>query len=291
MKNKRLFAFGCSFTNYHWPTWADIVAKEHNYFENWGQPGCGNHFIFNSLLECNQRNKFTKDDTVMICWSNVTREDRYLTNSWLSAGNIFTTSVYPKTWVNEFVTERGCLIRDLAFIKAINLLLKNIGCNYKFFSIVPIEYNMVDKNQSEHPDVIELYSDVIDKISPSYFEIIFNFEWTSRYSNFSEKLIKQKNKEFKKRYEFCAGPDWPTFNEACNVNWYKTHNDSILNEIKDLFPFDFFETNRDYHPTPAEHLEYIKKILPEHAISDSTVDWVRNYKFGDKFGKQKIKRL
>jgi hypothetical protein len=291
---KRLFTFGCSFTDYRWPTWADIVAREYDHFENWGKSAGGNHFIFNSLVECNQRNTFTKNDTVMICWSNVTREDRYLTDSWLSAGNIFTTAVYPKTWVNEFVTERGCLIRDLAFIKAIDSILKNVGCNYKFFSIVPIEYNMVDKNQSEHPDVIELYSDVLDKISPSYFEIIFNYDWTSRKSNFSKKLIESKNKEFKKRYDICAGPDWPTFDQACNVDWYKIHNNGILNEIKDLFPFDFFEVKRDYHPTPVEHLEYLQKVAPEIAISSDTVDWVNSYKLDDNFKfahNQRIERL
>lgn len=291
---RRLFTFGCSFTTYYWPTWADIVAQEYDYFENWGKPGSGNHYIFNSLIECNQRNNINKNDTIMICWSNITREDRYLTDSWISAGNIFTTPVYPKSWVNEFVTERGCMIRDLAFIKAIDLMLTNIGCNYKFFSIVPINYSMVDKNQTEHPDVVELYSDVIDKICPSYFEIIFNYNWTSRKSDFSNRIIESKNKEFKKRYEVCAGPDWPTFDEACNVNWYKKHNNSILAEIKNLFPFDFFEVKRDCHPTPVEHLEYLQKVAPEIAISSDTVNWITNYKLDDNFTfarNQKIKRL
>ena len=291
---KRLFTFGCSFTRYQWPTWADIVAKEYDYFENWGQAASGNHFIFNSLIECNQRNNINKDDTVMICWSNVTREDRYIKDSWLAAGNIFTTVVYPKSWVNEFTTERGCLIRDLAFMKAIDLILKNIGCNYKFFSIVPIDYDMVEKNQSEHPDVIELYSDILDKICPSYFEIIFNFNWGSRVSDFSKKLIESKNKDFKKRYEVCAGPDWPTFAEACDLNWQVKLTDNILKEIKDLFPFDFFEVKRDYHPTPVEHFEYLQKVAPEITISDDTIEWINNYKLGDNFKfkhNQIVKRL
>jgi hypothetical protein len=44
----RLFTFGCSFTNYRWSTWADCLAPEFDYFENWGQSGGGNHYIFNS---------------------------------------------------------------------------------------------------------------------------------------------------------------------------------------------------------------------------------------------------
>jgi len=270
------------------------VAREYDYFENWGNAGSGNHYIFNSLIECHQRNHINKDDIVMICWSNVTREDRYLNDSWLAAGNIFTTAVYPKSWVNEFVTDRGCLIRDLAFMTATDLLLKNIGCKYNFFSVVPIEFNMTNKNQTEHPDVIELYSDVLDKICPSYLEIIFDYNWGSRKSDFSKKLIESKHQNLKKRYESCAGPDWPTFEQACDINWYVGHKHSIIREIKEIFPFDFFEVERDYHPTPVEHLEYLQKVAPKISISRDTVNWINDYKLGDNFKfahNQKVKRL
>lgn len=293
MKNKRFFAFGCSFTKYEWPTWADIIARDYDHFENWGLPGCGNHFIFNSLMECIQRNAINKDDTVMLCWSSITREDRYIKDRWLQAGNIFTTIEYPQSWVKQFITERGCLIRDLALIKAAELVLKQLGCKYKFFSIVPINYDMVDKSRTEHPDVIALYSDVLAQICPSYFEVIFDFEWTSRYSDFSRKMIESKNKDFKKRYNLCAGPDWPTFEDACNRNWYEKTNDPIHNEIKNIFPFDFFEVKRDYHPTPLEHLEYLQAVAPDIAIPDSTVAWLENYKLGDdfKFHSNRLRRL
>jgi len=294
MNNKRFFAFGCSLTEYQWPTWADIVAREYDYFENWGKPGTGNHYIFNSLIECHQRNHINKDDTVMICWANVTREDRYLNDSWLRPGNIFTSTIYPKSWVNEFVTERGCLIRDLAMMKATDVILKNIGCKYNFFSVVPIEFNMTNKNQTEHPDVIELYSDVLDKICPSYLEIIFDYNWGSRKSDFSKKLIESKHQNLKKRYESCAGPDWPTFEQACDINWYVGHKHSIIREIKEIFPFDFFEIERNYHPTPVEHLEYLQKVAPKISISRDTVNWINDYKLGDNFKfahNQKVKRL
>ena len=52
----RLFTFGCSFTSYHWPTWADILGREYDYFENWGRSGGSNQFIFNSLIEAKRLN-------------------------------------------------------------------------------------------------------------------------------------------------------------------------------------------------------------------------------------------
>jgi hypothetical protein len=71
-----LFTFGCSFTEYIWPTWADILGREFEYYENWGKAGGGNQYIFNSLIECHLRNQLTKDDTVIIRWTSPDREDR-----------------------------------------------------------------------------------------------------------------------------------------------------------------------------------------------------------------------
>ena len=65
----RLFTFGCSFTKYHWPTWANILGKEFDQHQNWAEPGAGNHFILNSLVECNLRNNILPDDTVGIMWT------------------------------------------------------------------------------------------------------------------------------------------------------------------------------------------------------------------------------
>ena len=48
-KYKRLFVFGCSFTQYRWPTWADIIAKDNPHLEyfNTANSGAGNLYIFN----------------------------------------------------------------------------------------------------------------------------------------------------------------------------------------------------------------------------------------------------
>lgn len=290
MVKNRFFAFGCSFTKYFWPTWADIVGKEFEYYENWGAGGAGNHYIFNSLIECIQQNKINRNDTIIICWSNVAREDRYI-NNWVFSGNVFTSTVYPTEWVNKFITERGCLIRDLAYIKSADMILKNLGCNYKFISVCPISYySLHDQNTVENKDVLKLYSDVLDTIKPSFFEVIFNFDWTSRLSNFSDKVTEAKNKELKKRYDECSGNDWPSFEEAIDRFSQEKDQNKIFKEIKKYFPFDFFEVKRDYHPTPLEHLEYLQIVLPEISISSDTIEYIKNYKFNDVFIKHLPKK-
>jgi hypothetical protein len=164
----RLFTFGCSFTNYRWSTWANCLAPEFDYSENWGQSGGGNHFIFNSLMECDQRKNFGANDTVVVCWSSTQRDDRYVQGKWHTLGNVFTCPIYDPTYLEKYVEERGYLIRDLAFIKAAKSLLQSRpGVTWKFLSM--IEPN----NTDETCDVTELYQDVVNSIAPSYYTVLF----------------------------------------------------------------------------------------------------------------------
>lgn len=178
-QKNRLFTFGCSFTSYHWPTWADILGREFKYFENWGRSGGGNQFIFNSLIECIVRNKLTTDDTVIIMWTNVTREDRWAHGKWMVPGNIYTQGVYPEDFVKKFVDPIGCLIRDLATITAAKKILELSKINHIFLSMVPItnidQYYVNSFNDINH--ISDLYEETINYIKPSIFETVFDFDW------------------------------------------------------------------------------------------------------------------
>lgn len=172
----RLFAFGCSFTNYRWSTWADCLAPEFDYFENWGQSGGGNHYIFNSVVEADQHHNFGASDTVIVCWTSIQRDDRYAKGRWHTLGNVFTCPIYHTTYLEEYVEERGYLIRDLAFMKAIKTLLESRpGLTWKFLSM--IEPN----NTDDTCDVLALYQDVVHSILPSYYTVLFKeVGWPNR---------------------------------------------------------------------------------------------------------------
>lgn len=164
---KRLFAFGCSFTNYRWSTWADCLAPEFDCFENWGQSGGGNEFIFNSMMECDQRNKFTQDDTVVVCWTTATREDRYIQGRWHTLGNMFTCPIYNKDYLATHVDEQGLLIKTLAYIKASKTLLENSKARWIFLSV-------------DNVDSLNIYRSVVDCILPSYRTVLFPDRWPDR---------------------------------------------------------------------------------------------------------------
>jgi len=187
---KRLFTFGCSFTQYwRWPTWADVLGRQYDCFENWGVCGAGNALIFNSLIECHRRNSITQNDDVYVMWTNTSREDRYVGNRWLAQGNIYWTagSEIPLEYVQRFACERGYLIRDLALMSAAQELLQHWGANYRFMSMVPFSSTNLDNGLGSNPvdrvqpdsDVRALYQSVIDIIAPSVYETIFNNNWFS----------------------------------------------------------------------------------------------------------------
>jgi hypothetical protein len=199
-KYKRFFAFGCSFTNYKWPTWADIIGHDIPVYENWGEPGAGNHFIFNSFIEANTRYTFTKDDLVIIMWSFSEREDRYLKNKWQHDTVDSIEKTYGTKWVKQFYQDgRSFLIRDLAYIQAVQTILKNAECDWcnllyaDFFRSSKISSelknnkinrdsaigtwkkeleNILKGNQVsdifDNSDVIHLYQDIFKNISYVY---------------------------------------------------------------------------------------------------------------------------
>lgn len=170
----RLFTFGCSFTNYRWSTWADCLAPEFDYFENWGQSGGGNQYIFNSIVEANQRHNFGTNDTVVVCWTSHMRDDRYINKRWQTLGNVLTCPIYDSNYVKDHVDDRGYMIRDLATMQATKMLLETRkGLTWKFLSMIETGWKTVDNSTRENSDISALYSDVIDSIAPSYLNTVY----------------------------------------------------------------------------------------------------------------------
>lgn len=182
MYKGRLFTFGCSFTQYCWATWADLLGFEFEKFYNYGRSGAGNLFIACSIAEVFSRENISKDDTVLIMWTNVTREDRYTTN-WICPGNIFTQNVYSKEFVEKFITIRGSYVRDMAQIYLVDKLLESTGCKYQFMSMVDINNHAQYTNEDSSDlikDILELYKPTISKFKQSMHKVVFNHDWNSR---------------------------------------------------------------------------------------------------------------
>ena len=99
---KRLITFGCSFTDYSWPTWADIIADDLGCeYENWAMGGGGNQQIARRALYRYTRG-FDATDIVMIQWTSITREDRWLNNRWLCEGSVAMSPTYRGDFMEKY---------------------------------------------------------------------------------------------------------------------------------------------------------------------------------------------
>lgn len=272
--SRRLFTFGCSFTRYIWPTWADIVACHFDFSENWGRAGAGNAFIFYSLCESIKRNNINSSDTVVIMWTSVSREDRWTQkDGWITPGSVYNQNVYNDQWVKQFADPKGYLIRDMAFISATKMMLEKIGCSWRFFSIVPFDYHNDSDTDLEcffnlDQEVMQLYQDDVKHIAPSVYEVVFNNNWYSRPGQVKKDLLQT-------RYEICAGGNWPKWEEFL-LHGTKNCSKIIRKEIQEQFKFERELIRTDAHPTPLEHLEYLEKVWPELPIAESVIHWVKD---------------
>jgi hypothetical protein len=176
---KRFFAFGCSFTDFYWPTWADVLGKEFpvDCYHNFGLCAAGNEFVFHRLTEVHARYNIGPDDLVIVCWTNFAREDRYINGAWKPAGNIFTQNVYPKKWVKEWFDLRGALLKTSSVIAATTHLLESTNCEFHFTSMMPLtEINSKDSIFAEldYKDIFTVYKPYYDRVKISMVEHLFN---------------------------------------------------------------------------------------------------------------------
>ncbi len=127
----RLFTFGCSFTHYFWPTWADFLRFNYDEYQNWGGRGFGNQAIFELLIEANTRNKFTKGDTIIIMWSSHQRHDLYKIG-WNGKGNILTAGEGEKhdEYIKENFEVLGSVYHTLNYISAARLILESLDIKW-----------------------------------------------------------------------------------------------------------------------------------------------------------------
>jgi len=181
-KYSRFFAFGCSFTEYYWPTWANIIAKEIPDHYIYAKIGAGNFFIFQALIEAIVRHSINKDDLVMIMFSNITREDRYTKEKgWITPGNLYFQTEYNEKFLKKYLCHKGYLMRDLSLVSACKHTLDNIGCNYELMSIVPFDSESSnDKRIDDVTDVLDFYKDIITCVKPSVLETVFDNNWNAR---------------------------------------------------------------------------------------------------------------
>ena len=148
--SKRLFTFGCSFSRYDWPTWADLLGYNLNFNENynWAAPGLGNRAIAERIAECHSKYKFTKEDTVLVQWSSHLRHDYHTFSQdekdpapsygWKTKGslfNLYNSERYGRRWFEVFFDEKSYVMHSLNAMIMAQGLLKSTGATWLMTTI------------------------------------------------------------------------------------------------------------------------------------------------------------
>lgn len=144
-KVKRIFVYGCSYTSYQWPTWANMIQKEFPQaeFYNFGRIGSGNQAISCRIAETDARFKFNENDLVMVMWSSYIRNDYWLYHekSWFGAGNVYGTQFYDDQYRQIYANSiSGFLIKNFALMRMTQTNLAHLPCQSIIMHSVPNTY-------------------------------------------------------------------------------------------------------------------------------------------------------
>jgi hypothetical protein len=134
MTEKRLFTFGCSYTKYFWPSWANIIATGFDQHYNCAQTGAGNYYAAEKLYEMHLKKTITKNDVVLIMLSSFNRIDIYNPKykAFNLSGNIYNSEhIYGEKFVREAWNDEHSIYNTWFMVKSMKALLDSIGCEYK----------------------------------------------------------------------------------------------------------------------------------------------------------------
>lgn len=155
MKYDRVFCFGCSWTHYKWPTWADIARYSTDIpVYNWGLRGIGNVGILHRMVEADLKHQFTDRDLILVQWTTWTREDRFI-KKWEAGGSVFNNGFYDKAFVKKYWHWNNDIIKNATAIISANKMF-NIGFQFTFhpFPLTP-DFNQVADGVND--DLLMLY--------------------------------------------------------------------------------------------------------------------------------------
>jgi hypothetical protein len=251
----RLFTFGCSYTYFYWPTWADILSLNFSYYENWGYAGLGNRAIAERLAECHARNLISSNDTVIVQWSSHLRFDWHNPKplkgnyGWQTNGNIYNRwnhDIFSKEIIKTFCTEKSLILHTLNNIILVAGLLENIGCTWRFTSMGDLRHLGKDLDHSTLR-----YETGVEKDGFIPNEDLNTFELYEKYPEY-------------KSYKDVI---WTKYADK----WIRPINITAQENYDDYWIFQASHDPEPWiepHPSPVQHRKWVmKELAPSLNIS------------------------
>lgn len=233
----RYIAFGCSYTQYGYPTYADFIGQHFDYRENLGSSGAGNRFIFHKLissLDALRREgiTLTENDLITIQWSGLPREDKIKNgeHEYPCCGYLGSQGEFSEEYINKYFSIEQSFYESINYIVAAKTILDSMDVQYKMF-------NMMDLTFGESEDFLG--------------EVFYN------------KLFNDNNFHTLKEQGYLGELNKVMPGNIESIEGYRLSN--TINKEKPYyysFPNDkgIIEMHEETHPTPESHYEYAKYL-------------------------------
>jgi len=167
---RRLFVFGCSYTSYAYPTWADYIGVNFDKYYNYGAGGSSNTYIMNKLVEANEKHVFDSNtDEVIVMITGFGRFSYMPENStWVSHGDLYSNVATTKNPILEFFlknmwSEEWAVYQSWIATKIMKNLLVSKNIKHKF---------LMGIDNSAYRDGTVYLSEAANKLINEIYEII-----------------------------------------------------------------------------------------------------------------------
>lgn len=212
---KRIFTFGCSFTEYFWPTWADMILHN-NDGVNYGRLGGGYEQIMSNLVQCDLDYKLNSNDIVIIVFPNFLRWDLPFYPNMVCVGNMIMSHWYK--YINKFWTIDGVVYKNINLMYMIDTFLKSKNVTFKYSGMIDT-YNYLDDVLRE----VKVDNKLLIHVNKIKKEINLLTDFYSFLHN-DNNLVWKKTKKWKI-------DKWEDMHPR-PIDHYKWLNDILLPELK-----------------------------------------------------------
>jgi hypothetical protein len=158
MKPNRLLASGCSYTDYCWSTWADIIGTEFAEYRQTGMGGADNATIARSIVS-----NACPGDIVVVMWSSYDRWSFYSekdypmpkdsNNHWRHLG---AASILDKHFFVNYYHKVERFQTTMDYVQLVDLHSQVNGYTAYHFSAFPFFLGETEKNVD--PRIVEIYN-------------------------------------------------------------------------------------------------------------------------------------
>lgn len=130
---KICYSFGCSYTQFAWPTWANFIGSQFDEHISYAKSGAGNRYIFLSVIDALQKHNITEEDILLIQWSSLCREDRIVPNenSFKTPGNLDYQTEYPKCFADKVFNPLQQVVELESYVYILRELFKSKNITYR----------------------------------------------------------------------------------------------------------------------------------------------------------------